>query len=102
MFIVFLKFAENKSRASEFMDGHNAWLKRGFADGVFLVAGSLQPNLGGGLVCHDTTLDALQSRVNDDPFVRENIVTAEIIELTPAVTEERLNFLLSPATTVGS
>ncbi len=26
------------------MDEHNAWIKQGFDDGVFLLVGSLQPN----------------------------------------------------------
>jgi len=76
------------------MDGHNAWIKRGFDDGVFLVIGSLQPNQGGAIVAHNTSLEDLQSRVNDDPFVAENVVTAEILEITPAKADERLNFLL--------
>lgn len=50
MFIVLLKFSEKKSKASQYMQGHNEWLKRGFDDGVFLMAGSLQPNLGAGLL----------------------------------------------------
>ena len=75
------------------MEGHNEWIKRGFNDGVFLVVGSLQPNLGGGLVAHNTTLSDLQSRVNNDPFVAENVVSAEILEITPSKTDERLQFL---------
>ena len=49
MFIVLLKFSRNKARAGQFMDGHKEWIKRGFDDGVFLLAGSLQPNLGGAI-----------------------------------------------------
>ena len=94
MFIVLLKFSDNKGNAGQFMEGHNEWIKRGFDDGVFLLAGSLQPNLGGGIVAHNTSLSDLQSRVNDDPFVAENVVSAEIIEITPSKTDERLNFLL--------
>lgn len=94
MFIVLLKFSGNKGQAGEFMDGHNAWIKRGFDDGVFLVAGSLQPKLGGGIVAHDTTLSNLQSRVNEDPFVAQDVVTAEILEISPAKADERLQFLL--------
>lgn len=30
MFIVLLKFSDNKEQAGQFMEGHNAWLKRGF------------------------------------------------------------------------
>lgn len=94
MFIVFLKFSENKGNASQFMAGHKEWIKRGFDDGVFLLVGSLQPNLGGGLLAHNTSRQSLQSRVNDDPFVAENVVSAEIIETTPSKADERLKFLL--------
>lgn len=94
MFVVLLKFADNKAQAGHFMDGHRDWLKRGFDDGVFLVAGSLQPNQGGAIVADNTTLADLQGRVNGDPFVAENVVTAEILEITPAIADERLKFLL--------
>ena len=94
MFIVLLKFSENKDQAGQFMEDHNNWIKRGFDDGVFLLVGSLQPNLGGGIMAHNTTLPDLQRRVNDDPFVAENVVRAEIIEISPAKADERLSFLL--------
>jgi len=95
MFIVSLKFSDNKSRAGQYMDGHKDWLQRGFDDGVFLVAGSLQPNLGGAVVAHNTSRDDLQSRVDDDPFVAKGIVSAEIMELTPSRADDRLQFLLA-------
>lgn len=94
MFIVLLEFSDNKGQAGQFMDDHKEWLKRGFDDGVFLLAGSLQPNLGGGIVAHNTSLPDLQGRVNDDPFVAENVVSAKILEITPSRTDERLKFLL--------
>ena len=94
MFVVLLKFSDNKSQASQFMEGHNEWIRRGFDDGLFLLVGSLQPNLGGGIVAHNTTLSDLQSRVNNDPFVAENVVSAEILEITPKKADERLKFLL--------
>lgn len=95
MFIVLLKFAENKALAAQFMEGHNAWIKRGFDDGVFLLTGSLQPRLGGAIIARNISLDALQRRVNEDPFVAENVVTADILEITPGKTDPRLGFLLA-------
>ena len=94
MFIVLLKFSDNKGQAGEFMEGHNEWIKRGFDDDVFLLAGSLQPSLGGGIVAHHTSLTDLQTRVNDDPFVAHNVVSAEILEITPAKSDARLQFLV--------
>ena len=94
MFIVLLKFADNKGRAGQFIEGHKAWIKQGFDDGVFLLVGSLQPNQGGGIVAHNTSLADLQSRVNDDPFVAENVVSAEVMEIAPSSADARLTFLL--------
>jgi len=93
MFIVLLRFSENRGQAGSFMSGHTEWLQRGFDDGVFLLAGSLQPGLGGGIVAHNTSRPDLEARLNDDPFVAENIVVADIHEISPSKTDERLNFL---------
>lgn len=94
MFVILLRFSDNKAKAGQFMEGHKEWIQRGFDDGVFLLAGSLQPNLGGGIVAHDTSLADLQGRVNDDPFVAENVVSADILEITPSRAAARLRFLL--------
>lgn len=94
MFIVFLKFSDNRAQAGEFMDGHNAWLKRGFDDGAFLLAGGLQPGLGGAVVAEGMTRKDIEQRVGEDPFVAENVVSAEIHEIAPGMADERLQFLL--------
>ena len=94
MFIVLLKFSGNKGQASQFIEGHKQWINQGFDDGVFLMSGTLQPNLGGVILAHDTSRSDLQSRLNDDPFVAQEIVSAEILEITPSRANERLKFLL--------
>jgi len=76
------------------MAGHNVWIKQGFEDGVFLLVGSLQPNLGGSVIAHNSSLAELQQRVGDDPFVAENVVSVEILEIDPKISDERLNFLI--------
>ena len=94
MFIVLLTFSANKEQAGQFMEGHKAWIKSGFEDGIFLVSGSLQPKRGGGVIAHNTSLAELQERVKEDPFVAEDVVKAEIIEFSPAQADPRLEFLL--------
>jgi uncharacterized protein YciI len=93
MFVVLLKFSDNKSRASDFMQGHNEWIKRGIDDGKFVLVGSIKPGAGGAILAIDNSLAALQERVNADPFVVENIVRAEILEISPGKWDERLAFL---------
>ncbi len=95
MFVVLLKFAENKSQAGQFMQGHKDWIAQGLEAGVFLLVGSLQPNAGGGILAHGVSRAELESRVQEDPFVAEKVVAAEILEITPAKTDERLAFLVA-------
>lgn len=93
MFIILLKFSSNKDQVSQHIEGHKKWIKSGFDDGVFLMAGSLQPCLGGSIIAHNTSHDELEVRIKCDPFVVENIVSSEILEITPSKTDKRLAFL---------
>lgn len=92
MFVITLRFAD-KSKAPQFMEGHNAWIRRGFEDGVFLLAGSLQPNAGGTIIAFNASPAEIEARVQDDPFVAGGVVTAEILAISPGRTDERLAFL---------
>ncbi len=97
MFIVLLRFAAGRSRAGEFMDGHREWLQRGFADGVFVLAGSLLPGIGGGILAQGLSRAEIEVRVSEDPFVAQGVVSAEILELAPSKTDTRLDFLRGAA-----
>lgn len=94
MFVIQLRFSANKANASQLMDGHNAWLKDGFTKGTFLLAGTIQPRLGGAILAHNATREQIEAIVKKDPFVSECVVTAEIIEITPSKAVPQLNFLL--------
>jgi uncharacterized protein YciI len=95
MHIVLLKFSENRDHAPDYMDAHNAWLKRGFDDGVFVLAGALQPRRGGAIIAQDCRLDELEARIAEDPFVAAKVVEAEIMEISPSKVDPRLQFLLA-------
>ena len=95
MFVVLLRFAGNKGKAGQFMEPHKAWLQRGFDDGIFLLAGSLQPGLGGAIMAHNSSMPDLQVRVSADPFVAEGVVSAEILEISPSRVDDRLKSLLA-------
>lgn len=93
MFIVLLKFSGDKAKAGQFMEGHKAWLNRGFDDGIFMMSGSLKPQIGGGILAHNISREALQARVDEDPFVAHDIVTPEIIEFEPSQRQPQLEGL---------
>lgn len=93
MYVVLLRFADNRAAAGEQLAGHNAWIDAGFADGIFLAVGSLAGGAGGAVLAHGESRAALEARVATDPFVAHGVVDAEIVEFTPARTDARLDFV---------
>jgi uncharacterized protein YciI len=93
MFVVFLRFGVQREWAPALKAAHSDWLEKGFADGVFLVAGALQPAAGGVILAHGEGRAALEARVAADPFVAEGIISVEIVEIAPGRTDPRLAFL---------
>lgn len=94
MFIVLLRFSTARDQAGRLMQAHKDWLQRGFDDGVFVLAGSIQPQAGGMILAQGIASSALQARVEEDPFVSEGVVSAQILEVSPAKADPRLAFLL--------
>ena len=95
MFVILLKFSTNKANAGQFMERHNAWLRDGFEKGIFLLSGSIQPKAGGAVLAHNATPEQIRTIVNEDPFVAEGVVTAEIVEISASKSTPALDFLIS-------
>jgi uncharacterized protein YciI len=93
MFVVLLEFSDNREAAPQHMAGHKAWLDRGFEAGTFLLAGSLRPEAGGGILADNVSRAELEALVAEDPFVAEDVVRPSIHEIAPARADERLAFL---------
>ncbi len=93
MFVTLLKFSENRAAAATHMAAHNAWLAQGFADGVFICAGSLRPAAGGAIMANGESRADHDARIAADPFVIHGIVIPETIEIEPARTIDALAFL---------
>jgi len=75
------------------MEGHRRWLERGFEEGAFLLSGSLRPQAGGAIFASGISVEELHARVAEDPFVAEGVVHAEILDIAPSRTDDRLTFL---------
>ena len=93
MFVIFLRFAENRHLAGEHMDGHNDWIRQGIAEAAFLLTGSIAGGQGGAVIAHGLTRADLEKRLEADPFVAQRIVAPEIIEIEPGTVDPRLDFM---------
>jgi uncharacterized protein YciI len=58
---------------------HVAWLEKGFAEGVFLVAGRQDPRTGGVIVARGRKAEA-EALAATDPFVISGVATARVIQ----------------------
>lgn len=94
MYVVLLRFSANRSSAPEHLAGHQSWITEGVDAGVFVLVGSIRPGLGGAILATSVSSDELRARVDADPFVVHDVVTAEIIEIEPNLTDPRLAFLV--------
>lgn len=93
MFIIFLKFAQHRANAGEWMEAHKVWLQQGFDEGVFIASGSLQNKQGGVILAHHIDRNALNKRLAADPFVEHSIVNAEVIDVSLSKLDPRLAFI---------
>jgi len=97
MYIVFLRFSQNRAQAGQWMAEHNRWLADGFASGDFIIAGSLEGSQGGLLIARDMEQSALLEKVRQDPFVMHGVVAAEVHGFKPSRLAEGLDALVAQA-----
>ncbi|WP_203337333.1 YciI family protein [Nocardioides limicola] len=93
MYVILLRFSSNKARAADHMAGHQEWISAGVDEGVFHLVGSIRPDLGGAVIASGVSPEDLQARVDADPFVVHDVVTAEIIDIAPNLTDSHMSFL---------
>ncbi|MGG7568090.1 YciI family protein [Rhodovulum sp. DZ06] len=101
LLIAFLRFGPNKAAAPQHMEGRQAWLAAGLADGVLLASGSLVPTEGqgggGAVLAHGLTRAAFEARLAEDPFVAEGVVEADVQVIDISRADPRLAFLAEGA-----
>lgn len=97
MYFITLELTDKKSDATKFMAAHKDWINQGFADGAFLMVGSMKPQGGGAILASGETSEEVASRIAADPFVQQGIVKPQIQEIAPTRTDERLSRLIEAA-----
>lgn len=96
MFVVVLEFKVDRSEIAPLMPAHSQWLQRAFDDGVFALTGSIAPGVGGMILAHHLTREALQQRLDEDPLVAQGKVSVAISEIKISRVDERMEFLTAP------
>lgn len=76
------------------MKAHVAWLEKGIAEGVLLLAGRQVPRIGGVLVFrgHRAEVEALAAT---DPFVTSGVATAAVTEIAASFASAEIASLIA-------
>ncbi|CAH1666326.1 YciI family protein [Chelatococcus asaccharovorans] len=93
MFLILLSYTKPLDEVDLWLDDHKAWVKQGFDDGVFVLAGGQSPRVGGVVIAIGETREQVESRAARDPFVHKGVAAAQVIEVRPSTLDARLKFL---------
>lgn len=93
MFIVNLSYIRPLDEIDFFMHAHLQFLERNYEQRVFIASGRKVPRDGGIILAQAESRAALEKIVAEDPFVKNKVARAEIIEFAPTTTLDGFDVL---------
>lgn len=91
MFIINLTYHQPIDVVETHLENHIAWLKKYYAQGVFVASGRKIPRTGGVIFAKTMERSALESILSEDPF--NAVADYDIIEFAPSMTSKELDAL---------
>ena len=90
VYIVILTYIKPLGEIDAAIPAHVEWLKKGYAEGIFLPSGRRIPRNGGVILAKCESLASLEERLREDPFQKLKLATVEIIPFEPSMKTELL------------
>ncbi|MEP8537460.1 YciI family protein [Enterobacter asburiae] len=90
VYIVILTYIKPLDEIDAAIPAHVEWLKKGYAEGIFLASGRRIPRNGGVILAKCESLDSLEEHLREDPFQTLKLATVEIIPFEPSMKTELL------------
>ena len=79
IYVVVLTYIKPLEEVDSQLSEHVDWLKKGYAEGVFLASGRRIPRNGGVILAKCDNIESLEKRLSQDPFQKLGIAKTEII-----------------------
>jgi len=86
MFIVTLTYLKPVEEIDALMHDHVEWLKKGYADGLFIASGRRVPRTGGVILARSGDEQALRENLDRDPFIVHGAARCDVVEFTASMT----------------
>ena len=80
MFVIELTYKASLQQIDAHMAAHVAFLKKYYASGNFVVSGRQIPRVGGVIVAVGDSREQIAAIMAEDPFCREGLADARIVE----------------------
>ena len=94
IYVVVLTYIKPLEEVDRAIPAHIEWLKKGYADGLFLASGRRLPRTGGGILAKCASREMLESRLSQDPFQQLGLARTEIIPFEASMASPALQSLL--------
>ncbi|HEF0061633.1 MULTISPECIES: YciI family protein [Citrobacter] len=94
IYVVVLTYVKPLEEVDAQIPAHVEWLKKGYADGVFLASGRRVPRNGGVILAKCDSLESLEERLSQDPFQKLNIAKVDIIPFEASMKAQFLENML--------
>ncbi|MEC5318770.1 YciI family protein [Brenneria populi subsp. brevivirga] len=91
MFIISLTYHQPIETVEKHLENHIAWLKKYYAQGVFVASGRKIPRTGGVIFAKTMARSDLDAVLSEDPF--NAVANYDIIEFAPSMTSDELDAL---------
>lgn len=94
MFIINITYKVSLEIIDSYIEEHRDFLNRGYTENIFLASGPKKPRIGGIILAQSHTIQELENFIMNDPFIKYDLVTYEIIEFLATKTNQELKYLL--------
>lgn len=83
MYVITLHYKVGLDVMDKYRPAHLDWLKKGYADGLFLASGRQVPPTGGVVLARAMPRDQLDALLKTDPFAQANLADYAITTFEP-------------------
>ncbi len=97
MFIISLTHKSDLSEVDKHMEGHMAYIDKYYEKGYFISSGRKVPRTGGVILARVPDREELENIVQEDPLIKANVSSYEIIEFIPTRTASGFENLVDDA-----
>lgn len=94
MFIIQLTYKVPLAEVDQYLEEHKLFLKKNYAQEVFLLSGRKQPRNGGIILAQAENMSGIHNIIEEDPFYRNGIAEYQVTEFLPSMANEAWQTLI--------